>query len=98
MRAAVKQRVPMTAIVEDRPVASSQSVEPKHWFPACICNNAIQDAQPRFAAVIHSSRLPVAARQVPQSAPNASEPADNPNGRRQQSAEPVRFSNGQQLT
>lgn len=97
MVAAVVQPEPMTRPPTGRSRASSHDVEPKHWF--CACSNiADQDAQPRTAANILSSRLSVAARQVPPSVPQASDKADNPDGRRHQSTEPVRFSNGQQLT
>jgi hypothetical protein len=98
MGAAAEQRMPMTQLPASRAGASPHDVEPKHWFPACISNFAYQDAQPRSAVSIHSSGLPVAARQVPQSAPKPSDSADNPNDRRQHGTEPVRFSNGQQLT
>src|SRR5262245_22943913 len=78
--------------------ASPNGVEPEHWIPVCVCNVADQDAKPRSAADILSSELPVAARQVPQSVPKLRQAAENPNGHRQQGMEPVRFSNGQQLT
>ena len=98
MAATLMQPKPKTRRPTGRTRASSHDAEPKHGFCAC-CSTAKQDAQPRTAANIPSSRLSVAARQVPPSVPQANGKADNPDGRRShQGTEPVRFSNGQQLT
>ena len=82
-----------------RTVASSGSVEPKHWYPACTRNSAYAGCGPKIRGqhpVRAGCLLPHA--QVPQSAPNETDGSDYRDNRRQQGAKPVRFSNGQQLT
>ena len=79
-------------------IAPSGGVEPKHWYLACTSNSAWQDAGPEFGANIRFGGQLVMAGEVPQSAPKQTDGADYRNNRRQEGSEPVRFSNGQQLT
>lgn len=81
---AITQPEPMTCAPRKRASTSSHGVEPNHWFPVWTGKLTNQDVQPRFAASIPSSSLPVAARQVPCFAPEAREYADNPDGYRYQ--------------
>lgn len=79
-------------------IAPSRIVEPKHWHLACRRSPSLQDEAPNCGASIRFGELKVAAREVPQSAPERSEGSDYRNNRRHQGVEPVRFSNGQQQT
>jgi hypothetical protein len=81
-----------------RTFASSGSVEPKHWHPACTRISTLQEAGPECAANFRFGELRFARRQVPQSTPDKTDSSDYRDNHRQQGAEPVRFSNGQQQT
>ena len=87
-----------TEAADNRAIAPSGSVEPKHWYPAYTCISTLQDAGPETEASIRFGEVLVTAREVPQSAPDQTDGADYRNNRGQQGAEPVRFSNGQHWT
>ena len=81
-----------------RTFASSGSVEPKHWHPAFTRISTLQEADPKSGASFRFGGLHFATRKVPQSTPNETNDGDYCDNHRQQGAEPVRFSNGQQQT
>src|SRR4051812_39168986 len=81
-----------------RTLTPARIVEPKHWHLACKISITLQDTGPNGGAGVPCGGLHFAAREVPQSAPERSDGADDPNHRRQQGAKPVRISNGQQRT
>ena len=81
-----------------RTCTSSGSVEPKHWHPACTRISTLQEAGPECGANFRFGEVRFARRQVPQSTPDKTDSSDYRDNHRQQGAEPVRFSNGQQQT
>ena len=81
-----------------RTFASSGSVEPKHWHLACTRISTLQEAGPECGANFRFGKLRFARRQIPQSTPDETEGSDYRDNHRPKGAEPVRFSNGQQLT
>src|SRR5215212_2918158 len=81
-----------------RTLASSGSVEPKHWRLACTRVSTLQEASPKTGARIRFGRLRFGAREVPQSTPNEPNGSNYRDNGRHQGAKPVRFSNGQQQT
>jgi hypothetical protein len=91
-------RRPRTEASDGRTFAPSRSVEPKHWYLTCTRLSTVQTAGQYDVAGSQFGEWLVGARPVPQSAPKRSYDADYRNNRRQQGAEPVRFSNGQQWT
>ena len=81
-----------------RTFASSGSVEPKHWHPACTRVSTLQEAGPECGANFRFGEVRFVRRQVPQSTPDKTDGSNYRDNHRQQGAEPVRFSNGQQQT
>ncbi len=98
VKAATNQRWLRAKAADNRTFAPSRSVEPKHWHLAWARILAEQVADPERGASIPIGKLCVEAREVPQSAPQRADDADECDHRRHQGAKPVRFRNGQQWT
>lgn len=81
-----------------RTLSTPERVVPKHWHPAYARIGAGRNAIRIRRTGIPLGEVHLAVREVPQSAPNQADNADDRDHQRHQGPEPVRFSNGQQRT